>query len=254
MQRYRLSMVMAVGIVVALAVAVLANLGTSQSRVQADDGALLQMPDFPPTPTVPSAPADNPSLQGASIFSDSFASDGPLPAGWKVVDLGQVLPGEESVWRVSAGRLIQDRTARASNPDTRVTLAVAGDTSLSNYTVSAKAFDMSNATVGLVARVQGQSFYRFSWYANDVSEPQKLVLDKVIDGVATPLAIADGPGYEHRKWYTLSLQVNGSSIRALVDDKAVLEATDSSLSSGQFGVSTVAFGAVSFDNVVVTVP
>ncbi len=254
MQRYRLSMVMAVGIVLVLAVAILANLGSSQSRAQADDGALLQMPDFPPTPTVPAAPSDNPSLQGASIFSDAFVADGALPAGWQVIDLGQIMPGEESVWRVAGGRLIQDRTARASNPASRITLAVNGDANLSDYTVSAKAFDLANATIGLVARAQGQSFYQFAWYAKDVSEEKKLVLEKVIDGNSTILAIADGPGYEHRTWYTLGLQVSGSSIRALIDGKVVLEATDSSLTNGQFGVSTVAFGAVTFDNVVVTVP
>lgn len=254
MQRYRLSMVMAVGIVMLLAIAVLANLGTSQGRAEADDGALLQMPDFPPTPTMPPAPSDNSVLQGTTAFSDSFATDGALPASWQVVDPGPIVPGEESIWRIADGRLIQDRTAQASNPATRITQAVTGDPGMTDYTVSARAFDMSNAMIGLVARRQNESFYRFAWYANDVSEGQKLVLEKVIDGVATPLAVADGPGYEHRRWYTLSLRVSGSTIQALVDGNPVLEANDSSLTSGQFGVTTVAFGAVSFDDIVVAAP
>jgi len=49
--------------------------------------------------------------------------------------------------------------------------ATAGDPKWTNYTVSTKAYDQENATFGLVARRQGNSFYRYRIIANDNALP-----------------------------------------------------------------------------------
>lgn len=252
MQRYRISIVFVAGLLGLLLVGLLATAGNS-SRAEEQE-ALLQMPDFPPTPTIAPAPASGPATAGAStIFADSFDSDASLKQ-WQMVDRGEVLPDEASVWRIEDGRLLQDRTAKAYNPDFRETLMLAGDPSLSNYTVTAKVYDQSNATFGIIARHQGDSFYRFRINANATEGNRKQVLEKVVDGVATDLAVVESPGYEHRRWYTVSMQVSGSQIRVYIDGVLALEANDSTLASGQFGVSTIAFGAIVFDDVTVTTP
>jgi hypothetical protein len=252
MQRFRLAMITAIGLVALVAIGAMASAGST--KTQAEEGAaLLQMPDFPPTPTISSAPAPQRLRGGTTLFSDSFDTASALKS-WQIVDVQQPLPGEESVWRIEGGRLLQDRTARAYNPDFRDTMAVTGDSSWTDYTVSAQVYDAANATVGLVARRQGNSFYRFRWFADGVSGDRKLAIEKVVDGTVTELARASAPGYQHYRWYTIGLSVSGSQITALVDGSPVLQASDTALASGQAGVTTVAFGAVSFDDVQIVTP
>lgn len=251
MQRYRLSIVAIVGLLALLLIGALSGLGGSSSRAEEGQSA-LQMPEFPPTPTIPPVqPPRELAGSGPILFADSFANDASL-ASWQIVDVQPVLPGEESVWRISDGRLIQDRTANAYNPDFRDTMAVTGSASWTNYVVSANLYDSASATMGLVARRQGNSFYRFRMFSNGTEGNRKLVLERVIDGVATELASSPTPGYEHRRWYTVALSVAGSQIAVTIDGATVLQATDTTLVNGQAGVTTIAFGAVSFDNVTVT--
>jgi hypothetical protein len=253
MQRYRLSIVVAIGLVALVAIGVLAGAGSTSSRAE-EAPPLLQMPDFPPTPTIPPQPASIARLQsGATLFSDSFDTADSLK-NWQIVDLQQVVPGEESVWRVVDGRLLQDRTAQSYNPDFRDTMALTGSTEWTNYTISSKVYDSANATMGLVARYQGGSFYRFRMFLEGSAGDRKLVLEKVVNGVATELSSAGSPGYAHNRWYTIALSVSGSQIQATIDGAPVLQATDSTLASGQAGVTTIAFGAVNFDDVTVTAP
>lgn len=253
MQRFRLSIVVAAGLVVLLAIGMLASAGGTSTRAE-DAPPLLQMPEFPPTPTIPPAPQSQPIPQSSVVlFSDSFDSKASL-ANWRIVDVQAALPGEESVWRIAEGHLLQDRTALAYDPSFRDTMAVTGETSWSDYTITTKVYDAANATFGLVARQQGGSFYRFRLFSEATDGDRKLVLEKVVDGVATELASAGGAGYQRYRWYTIALTVSGSQLTATIDGAPALQATDTTLTSGQAGVTTIAFGAVSFDDVTVTAP
>jgi hypothetical protein len=253
MQRYRLSVVVITGLIALVAIGFLASAGGTSTSAQ-DGQAILQMPDFPPTPTVAAPPPQRQLAAGASVlFSDSFDSEASF-ANWQLVDVTTPLPGEESVWRIVNGHLLQDRTALAYNPAIRDTMAVTGDAGWANYTITAQVYDAANATVGLVARREGTSFYRFRMFVEGTDGDRKLVLEKVIDGVATELASASGPGYQHYRWYTIGLSVAGDQIQATIDGAPALAATDGTLAGGQAGVTTIAFGAVSFDNVTVTAP
>jgi hypothetical protein len=250
MQRYRLSIVVAVGLVALLVIGVITGTGSPSSRAE-EGQAILQMPDFPPTPTIPPAPPQRQVAGGPVLFSESFDGAASL-TNWQIIDVETPQPGDESVWKVVDGRLNQDRTANAYNPNFRDTMAIAGSAGWSNYTVTAKVYDAASATVGLVARYQGGSFYRFRMFADGTDGDRTVVLEKVVDGVATELASANAIGYQHHRWYTIALSVSGDQIQASIDGVSALQATDGSLTAGQAGVTTIAFGAVSFDDVTIT--
>jgi hypothetical protein len=133
-------------------------------------------------------------------------------------------------------------------------MAITGDPAWTNYTISAKVYDQENATFGLVARRQGDSFYRYRIIASSLSGTPKQVLEKVVNGEATALATLETPGYEQRQWHTVALSVAGSNIRVTLDGAVVMEATDSTLTSGQAGIYTRALGGIRFDDVTVTAP
>ena len=82
----------------------------------------------------------------------------------------------------------------------------------------------------------------------------KQVLEKVVDGVATPLVALNGPGYTRRQWHTIAMSVAGPSIRVTLDGTLVAEANDTALVGGQAGLYTRALGGIRFDDVTVTAP
>jgi hypothetical protein len=238
------------GVVSLLLVSVIAFFAARSG--QAEEGSpVLEYPQFAPTPTVSAKPNNGPSTASAPVFADQFSADN-LAAQWEIVDLNATPLDEGTIWEVKDGALFQNRTNPVGNPSEQETLALVKNGDLSNYTVSAKVYDETNATFGLVARRQGESFYRFRMIANQYEATPKVVLEKVIDGVATPLAMVDGPGYTQRQWYTLSLTVNGDVIEASVDGKVVVSASDTTLTTGQAGVYTRAFGGIRFDDVTVS--
>src|SRR5512138_869494 len=143
------------------------------------------------------------------------------------------MPVDQSHWEIQDGILLQTGTAGAHDPNTNETMANTGDTSWTNYTISAKVYDQNNATFGLVARRQGNSFYRYRIIADQFEATPKQVLEKVVDGVATPLATRAGPGYTRRQWHTIAMSMAGPSIRVTLDGALVAEASDGTLASGQ---------------------
>jgi hypothetical protein len=242
---------------IALLAIVAVNLSTGGLRAQ-DSEPLLQYPEFPPTPTIAPAP-EQPALEGvteksaaAPLFADSF--DGQKAGGWEFADLNDVLPEERAAWVVQDGRLAQNGTVIPQTPKSHETAAFVGEPAWSDYTVSAKVYDQINGQFGLIARRSGNSFYRYSIIADLYEGGPKQVLEKVVDGVATPLAVLDGPGYEQRRWYTVSMSVTGQQIRVWLDGELAAEATDGTLASGQAGLYTRAIGNIFFDDVTVTAP
>jgi hypothetical protein len=223
-----------------------------------DSQPLLEYPEFAPTPTIAVVP-EAPALEGvaaksesAPLFADSFG--GEKASAWQFADLSDVLPEERAAWIVADGRLAQNGTQIPYTPKTHETAAFVGDAAWSDYTVSAKVYDQINGTFGLIARRSGESFYRYRVIANYFDVTPKQVLEKVVDGVATPLVEVAGPGYEPRQWYTVTMSVSGSTIRVWLDGELVAEATDSTLTTGQAGLYTVAAGNIFFDDVSITAP
>ena len=175
-------------------------------------------------------------------------------ARWQIVDPAGLPPEDHANWDIQDGALVQDGTGAAHDPNTHETMALMGDPGWTDYTVSAKVYDQQNATFGLVARRQNNSFYRYRIIANSFSGTPKQVLEKVVNGVATPLVAHDAPGYDQRQWHIVALTVAGTSIRVTLDGTLVAETTDASLASGQAGLYTRAIGGIRFDDVVVAMP
>ena len=252
MKRQRLLILVLAIIVSVAAIAVLGFNATRSGR--AEEGApILTYPDITPTATIAPQPAAQPQVAGAPLLSEGFDSPNAL-ANWEILDPAHIMPEDHANWEVQDGVLIQAGTGAAHDPNTNETMVVTGASAWTNYTISAKVYDQENAAFGLVARRQGQSFYRYRIIASNLSGTPKQVLEKVVDGVATPLATLETPGYEQRQWHTVALSVAGANIRVTLDGAVVAQATDTTLTSGQAGLYTRALGGIRFDNVTVTAP
>jgi hypothetical protein len=251
MKRKRLIIVM-VATVISLVVIALLGLNASGSGRAQEGAPILEYPSFPPTPTIAPAPASAPSVAGTSLAADHFDSPAEL-ARWEIVDPADTLPEDRAIWTIEDGALVQNRTDAAGDPNIHETMALTGDPKWADYTVSAKVYDQNNVTFGLVARRQGNSFYRYRIIANPYEASPKQILEKVENGVATPL-VTQSSGYDQRQWHTVALSVAGTHIRVTLDGAVVAEATDSTLASGQAGLYTRAVGGIRFDDVSVTTP
>jgi hypothetical protein len=252
MKRHRLVVVVLASLI-SLSVIVLLGLSARGSG-RAEEGApILEYPELPPTPTIAPPPAARPNVAGVLLVAERFDSPDAL-ARWEIVDPADLLPEDRSIWSVEDGALMQSRTAAAGDPNTYETMALTGDPAWTNYTVSANVYDQNNATFGLIARRQGISFYRYRMIADQFEATPKQILEKVVDGVATPLATRAGPGYARRQWHTIAMTVDGPSIRVTLDGALIAEATDTALASGQAGLYTRALGGIRFDDVTVTAP
>jgi hypothetical protein len=234
-------------------IALIALFGWNASGRAEEGSPILKYPDFPPTPTIAQPPTNGPRVAGATLYSEQFDSPDALTK-WEFVDEPDLLPEDRGVWVVEDGALIQNRTGNAGNPSTVETMAMTGDVKWTDYTVSMKAYDQNNATFGLVARRQGNSFYRYRIIANGYEAKTKQTLEKVVNGVVTPLATIDSPGYEQRQWHNIALSVAGAQIRVTLDGKVVAEVADSTLASGQAGLYTRALGGIRFDDFLVAAP
>lgn len=260
MQRKRQNTVLVGGLVALLAIGAvafgigLAPRGQAQTGSTNEQPPLLQYPPYEPTPTIGAAPAVPPALSAAPLYSTGF-DDASAFAAWEIAELEPALPDSGSIWEVRDGRLAQLMTGPVGNPDSRQTAAVTGDAAWQDVLVSVNVYDLYNGVMGLVARRNGDTYYRFSSLADRYPDAPKMVLEKVVDGVVTSLATVDGPGHIEREWHTLTLSVVGGEISAAIDGQVVLQATDAApLSGGQVGIYTRAFGGILFDDFAVGQP
>lgn len=228
----------------------------AQGRAQEgeEQTPLVQYPDFPPTPTIGAAPSVPPALSAAPLYQSGFAEEADF-AGWQIADLEPSLPGTSSRWGVRDGRLAQLTTDPVGNPDSRPTIAVAGDATWQDVVVSVNVYDLYNGVAGLVARRNGDNYYRFYTLVDYYEDKPKMALEKVVDGVVTRLAVVEAPGHQERTWHSLTLSVIGGQISAAFDGRTILSADDvAPLPGGQAGVYSRAFGGILFDDFVVSQP
>ncbi|MCW6005250.1 DUF1080 domain-containing protein, partial [Micromonospora sp. CPCC 205371] len=171
----------------------------------------------------------------ATVFSDDFNdsnANGWTTSGgsWSVVNDGTPT--------YQQGGTSSDARARA------------GSTSWTNYTVTTRvkptAVNGSNRFVAVLARAQSAtSYYYLALRSNNTVE-----LKKLVNGSSTTFATASVT-FTLNTWYTLSLEVSGSTLRGTVNGGTPLTATDTQFSSGQIGVATFNASA-RFDDVLVT--
>lgn len=122
--------------------------------------------------------------------------------------------------------------------------SIIGDSSWSNYTVESKVKMLDNSQgsdVGVIARASQDG----SIYYVARMQTSGIILYKVINGNWTSLGYYTG-SYSKGTWYNLSLTCMGSTISVGLNGNTIINATDSSISSGKAGMYTSYYA--SWDN------
>ncbi len=175
------------------------------------------------------------TIQAATLLTDDF-EDGNS-TGWSTSG------GSWSV--VTDGNKVYKQSSTSAT-----THAYTGTASWANYAIQARAkalsFNGTDRIFGLCGRFQSSSNY----YYMTLSNANKLELRKKISGNITVLATKSFT-VQTGTWYTLKLDLTGTTIQAYVNGNLELTATDSSIAAGKVGFTTLNTSA-EFDDVSVT--
>jgi pectate lyase len=130
--------------------------------------------------------------------------------------------------------------------------ASAGNQTWTNYSVEAKVkvdnWNGSNRAYVAGRYKDGNNFYAASLYN---SSGGTIEIRKKVNGSTTTIASKTNFGLSAGTWYTIKLELNGSTINMYVNGTLQLTATDSSITSG--GIGLVAFKTVAkFDDITVS--
>jgi hypothetical protein len=214
-----------------------------------DSTVPIQMPDAPPTAVVGEGPA-NPTLSGESLLESSFDNEAALN-GLEFVDFGipQAASADDKArWVVEEGTLVQ-RDTGAYRPSPHQAAVLAGDGSWSDVQVSVSFYGTASNSAGIIARRNGDSYYRYAIIPDVNGGRPKQALVKAVDGVETTLVEVIDPGYTLDGWHTLSMRLQGGAITVTLDGVVVVDDVDSTpLPGGQAGIATLAIGGMIFDN------
>jgi hypothetical protein len=160
--------------------------------------------------------------------------------------------GSTSAWSKSGGTwsIVSDgsQTLRQTSTTSANAREFAGDTSWTDYTVSARVKPLSFASgglVGLLARAtSATTFYRVALL------PSSVQLQAVSSGSVTVLG-SSSRTVTTNAWHTVSLTVTGTSISGIVDGTSVGSGTSSVAASGRIGLQT-GYASAGFDDVTVS--
>jgi hypothetical protein len=101
---------------------------------------------------------------------------------------------------------------------------------------------------GVMARRMGDAnYYYLKVGAAGVASIRKLVNGAIVELAQVPFPVSTN------RWYTLRLEVVGNQLRAYIDGRFLMEATDSSHTAGKYGLVTYR-AAATFDDVDVKEP
>lgn len=175
----------------------------------------------------------SPSLEARALFRDRFA-DGNMD-DWTIVDEGN--QSAPSAWAAANGVLHQTSNIFSlpivrNDLAKRGTMAVAGDPTWRNATVTARLESDDNDTIGLLVRYTDSSnFYRFSM--DRELGYRRLV--KCVAGVFT-LLWEDNAQYETGRPYEITISLTGNLVRGYVDGVPTFAIEDASLPAGRIGL------------------
>nr|WP_230205051.1 family 16 glycoside hydrolase [Parafrankia elaeagni] len=177
-----------------------------------------------------------PSASAAALFSDDFAD------------------GNADGWSKSGGSwsVVTDGTPayRQTNLGSELARAFAGSTSWTDYSLQARvrplAFDGAQRYVGIGARTASNTkFYRLVLLNSNRAELQAVSGSSVtvLGGVSRTVSTGS--------WYTLRVDVSGTTISGYVDGTLIGSGTDSSITAGRISLQTF-HATASFDDVLVS--
>jgi pectate lyase len=173
---------------------------------------------------------------GAPLFSDDF-EDGNATGwttnggSWSVVTDGSRVyrqGGTSSDARALAGSTWTDQVVEAR--------------------VKPISFNGTNRFVAVLARAQNATNYYYLALRNN----NTIELKKLVSGSSTTLASGSFT-VSTGTWYSVKLEVVGSTLRGYVNGVQLLTATDTRFTSGKIGVATF-YASAAFDDVVVNAP
>jgi hypothetical protein len=175
------------------------------------------------------------SALAATVFTDNFED------------------GDSSGWSKSGGTwaVVADgsQTVRQSNAGSENARLFAGTTSWTAYTVQARVKPLSLGSgghAGLLARANGSTtFYRLALLTGNQVQLQAVKGSAVTVLGSAARTVATGT------WYTLAIEVNGSTVRGTVDGSQVAQGSSSVSGAGRIGLQTV-YASAAFDDVSVT--
>ena len=251
MNRFRLAMIG----VVCITIVGIGWLISTRSGQAEEGGPMLQYPPEPPAPTVGPNPTIPAFLASGPLFVADFATTDAI-ADWQMIELDFILPEDRANWVIDTGRLRQDFAGEIRN-SALTQLAALAPVELADGVVRASFYDEFNGIAGLVVRYQGEvgyesSYYRLRLLKNEYEATPKYALERVVDGVVTPLATVDGPGFAPRQWHVVELEVRGGELTARLNGKLLLRASDPNpLPAGRVGIYTRALGGIMFDDFIV---
>lgn len=192
-------------------------------------------PSGGPLPTPTPSPLPSPVPTGSTLYSDTFGADAPgsTPAGWTAA-------GQSSTFTVA-----NDAAHYVAHAGWTGSLST-GSSSWSNYALSVgiRPSAWASEDDGLMFAVTGANHYSLM-----ITGGNDLVLSKVVSGTETSLGSVMYP-FTGGSWYTLGASMSQGVLSVYVNSKLVLQAGDSSLSSG--AIALKANDPVAFANVVVT--
>lgn len=170
----------------------------------------------------------------ATLFADDF-EDGDT-AGWST---------SGGTWNVvSDGTLALRQSTSAA--DARV---YTGGVTWSSYTVQVRVKPITFAVdshIGLLARVgSATTFYRLALMVGNQVQLQ------AVNGASVTVLASTTHTIDTLVWYTIALELDGTTVRGLIDGVPVVQGTGTHTGSGKVGLQTV-FATASFDDVVVT--
>ncbi|MFI9526133.1 right-handed parallel beta-helix repeat-containing protein [Micromonospora rosaria] len=174
------------------------------------------------------------TASAATLFSDDF-TDGDT-GGWSK---------SGGTWSVVTDGSPAVRQSNAGSENARF---FAGSTGWTGYTVRARVKPVSlgaGGHVSLLARAStSTTFYRLALLPANQVQLQAVSGSAVTVLGTTSRAVAAGT------WYSLALEVSGSTVRGTVDGALVGQASTSLSSTGRIGLQT-AYSSATFDDVVV---
>lgn len=131
--------------------------------------------------------------------------------------------------------------------------ALAGQIGWGEYSVQAKV-RVNAMDLGRRIYLAGRFTDSSNWYGAAIynGTPYEVQIRKKVAGTSSEIARAPYP-IELGKWYTLKLEVKGSTLRLFVDGVIQIETTDPQFASGQVAL-LVDRSDVSWDDVIVTNP
>ena len=176
---------------------------------------------------------------GAILFSDDFSG---AAAGWTPLD---------GTWSVASGEYVYTKSPSTSN------YLASMITSRSSNNFSIESRQKATGDPGLLGYVWGiqpasptngawkNSSYMLQWYGSNLN------MYRWTNGELTQLGGAAVGGHAVGTWYTLRLEVRGTTFEVFLNGTSRFSATDSTYGAGGIGLVGYETGASHYDDVVV---